>query len=122
MNPSTCASGVNGRIAPSVAIAVGVISIARLGRLRKNGTRRVRMRNTTSVWVASDSTNQPVRNSAWLAFRICSMTKKVRKSKIELTGPNTVMNRRTNPMSQAAGRATISGSTWSVGIASWPTS
>ena len=65
LNPSTCASGVNGRIAPSVAMAVGVISIARLGRLWKNGTRRVRMRKTTRVWVASDSTNQPVRNSEW---------------------------------------------------------
>ena len=50
------------------------------------------------------------------------MTKNVRKSKIELIGPNTAMNRRTKPMSHAAGRARISGSTLSVGMASWPTS
>ena len=33
------------------------------------------------------------------------MTKNVMKSKIELTGPNTAMKRRTKAMSQAAGRA-----------------
>ena len=57
------ASGVNGRTAPIAAQVIGSTIIARLGRLRKNGTRRVRMTKTTSVWVASDSTNQPVRNS-----------------------------------------------------------
>ena len=41
----------------------------------------------TSVCVASDSTNQPVRNSAWPAWRILNITKNVRKSKIELIGP-----------------------------------
>ena len=102
--------------------ATGVMIIGRLGRLRKNGTRRVRIRNTTRVWVASDSTNQPLRNSAWLACRIASITKKVMKSKIELTGPNTLMKRRTNAMSHAAGRASTSSSTLSVGMASWPTS
>ena len=44
------------------------------------------------------------------------MTQNVRKSKMELTGPNTVMNRRMNVMSHAAGRASASGSTRSVGI------
>ena len=50
------------------AQVIGVIIIGRLGRLRKNGTRRVRIRNTTRVWVARDSTNQPLRNSrGWRA-------------------------------------------------------
>ena len=101
---------------------IGATSIGWLGRLRKNGTRRVRITNTTRVWVARDSTNQPLRNSLWLACRTPSITKKVRKSKIELTGPNTLMNRRTKPMSHAAGRASVSGSTRSVGMASWPAS
>ena len=48
------------------------------------------------------------------------MTQKVRKSKIELTGPNTDMKRRMNFMSHAAGRASASGSTRSVGITSCP--
>ena len=43
----------------------GVIIIGRLGVLRKNGTRRVRITKMIRVWVASDSTNQPERNSAW---------------------------------------------------------
>jgi hypothetical protein len=30
---------------------------------------------TTRVWVARDSTNQPLRNSLWLAWRSCSITK-----------------------------------------------
>ena len=46
----------------------------------------------TRVWVAIDSTNQPVLNSAWPAWSRASMTQKVRKSKIELIGPNTPMN------------------------------
>jgi hypothetical protein len=50
-----------GRIAPTTAQAIGSAIIARLGRLRRNGTRRVRMTKTTRVWVASDSTTQPVR-------------------------------------------------------------
>ena len=67
-----------------------------------------------------DSTNQPVRNSAWPAWSSDSITQKVRKSKIELMGPNTDMKRRMKPMSHAAGRASASGSTLSVGIASCP--
>jgi hypothetical protein len=104
------------------AHVTGATSIGMLGRLRKNGTRRVRITNTTNAWVARDSTNQPLRNSLWLAWRSCSITKKVRKSKIELTGPNTLMNLRTKPISQAAGRASTSGSTRSVGMASCPAS
>ena len=37
----------------------------RLGRLLKKGTRRVRMTKMTSVWVVSDSTNQPERKRRW---------------------------------------------------------
>ena len=96
--------------------------MARLGRLVYEGLRRVRMTKTTRVCVASDSTNHPVRNSACPAFSTTSITKKVRKSKIELTGPKTAMKRRTKAMSHAAGRARTSGSTRSPGIASWPTS
>jgi hypothetical protein len=33
-----------------------------LGRLRRNGTRRVRIAKMTNVWVTKDSTNQPERN------------------------------------------------------------
>ncbi len=55
----------------------------------------------TRVCVAIDSTNQPVRNSAWPACRRDSITQNVRKSKIELMGPNTDMNRRMNRMSHA---------------------
>jgi len=40
----------------------------------------------TSVWVAIDSTNQPVRNSVCPASSTDSITQKVRKSKIELMG------------------------------------
>ncbi len=70
--------------------------------------------------MAIDSTNQPVLNSVWPAWSSESITQKVRKSKIELTGPNTDMKRRMNLMSHAAGRASASGSTRSVGITSCP--
>ena len=108
--------------APTTAAVIGITIMGRLGRLRKKGIRRVRMRKITSVWVARDSTNQPLRNSLWLAWRISSITKNVAKSKTELRGPNTLMKRRTKAMSQAAGRARTSGSTASVGMASWPMS
>ena len=64
-NPSGSARGVNGRAAPTAAQASGTTIIGRLGRLRRNGTRRVRITKMTRVCVASDSTNQPVRNSSW---------------------------------------------------------
>src|SRR5215813_10081937 len=75
-----------------------------------------------SVWVAMDSTNQPERNSVGPAWSSESKAQKVMKSKTELSGPKTYMNCRTNLMSQAAGRASASGSTLSAGIASWPVS
>lgn len=74
----------------------------------------------TRVWVAIDSTNQPVLNSAWPACSRTSMTQKVRKSKIELIGPNTQMKFRMNFMSPAAGRTSCLGSTRSVGMTSCP--
>ena len=102
VKPSTWTRGLKGSTAPMTAHVGGVTSIGRLGRLRVNGTRRVRMTNTTRVWVARDSMNQPVRNSLCPAWRTWSMTKKVMKSKMELIGPKTVMNRRTKEMSHAA--------------------
>ena len=90
-----------------------------LGRLRKNGMRRVRMAKITRVWVARDSTNQPDRNSAGPAWNPHSMTPNVMKSNTELTGPKNSMNRRMKPTSQRVGLATCSGSTSSVGMASW---
>ena len=65
-----------------------------LGRLWKNGTRRVRMAKMTRLWVASDSTNQPERNSVAWASKTQIMIPKVAKSKIELIGPKNVMKRR----------------------------
>ena len=54
---------MKGRATPRAAQLRVVASSGRLGRLLKKGTRRVRMTKITSVWVASDSTNQPERNS-----------------------------------------------------------
>lgn len=71
------------------------------------------------VCVASDSTNQPVWNRDSPALNRLSITAKVRKSKIELSGPKKTMKRRMNPMSQCDGRCVLSGSTWSLGIAIW---
>ena len=59
VNPSTPATGENGSTTPTAAQASVVASSGRLGRLWKNGIRRVRMMKITSVCVASDSTNQP---------------------------------------------------------------
>ena len=109
-------------LARTAAVPVASRGRTHVGRLPVNGTRRVRMTKTMSVWVARDSMNHPVRNSRWPAWRIWSITKKVMKSKRELTGPKTLMKRRTKAMSQAAGRVRTSGSTRSVGMASWPTS
>jgi hypothetical protein len=69
-----------GRATPIAAQASVVASSGRLGRLRKNGTRRVRITKITSVWVASDSTNHPDRNSVGPASNTRSITAKVTKS------------------------------------------
>ena len=99
---------------PSAAMTSGA-----LGWLRKNGIRRVRIAKITRVWVASDSMNQPERNSAAPAWKTHNMTPNVMKSNTELSGPKKIMNRRMNPMSQCEGRRSCSSSTWSVGMASW---
>src|SRR5215813_2841677 len=75
-----------------------------------------------NVWVAIDSTNQPLRNSVGPAWSSHSRIPKVMKSKAELSGPKMYMKCRTNLMSHAAGRASVSGSTLSLGMASWPVS
>jgi hypothetical protein len=54
-----------GSIVSRIATAIALVAAAmrgRLGRLRQNGLRRVRIAKITSTWVASDSTNQPVWN------------------------------------------------------------
>jgi hypothetical protein len=45
------------------------------------------MTKITSVWVASDSTNQPVRKSGSPAWKTPSMMAKVARSKTEEMGP-----------------------------------
>ena len=103
-------------IAPTTTTAITEPSSGVDGRLRKKGTRRVRMTKTMRVWVASDSTNQPDRNSGALALKTQSITAKVAKSNTELMGPKRIMNRRMKAMSQCDGRMSCSSSTWSVGI------
>jgi len=80
-------------------VAVGKPS----GLLRRNGTLRVRIAKTISVWVASDSTNQPVRNSADPACRTPIINPNVTKSNSDLIGPNVSMKRRMNAMFQRGG-------------------
>jgi len=59
-----------------------------LGRLAQ-GVPRVRITKITSTWVASDSMNPPVWNSASLARNHHSSRPKVRKSNSDDTGPTT---------------------------------
>ena len=66
--------------------------------------------------MASDSTNQPDRNSGASALKTQIMIPKVAKSKIELIGPKKSMKRRISAVSQCAGRSSCSSSTRSVGI------
>ena len=70
---------MKGKITPISTTSTVVTASGRLGRLRK-GLPAVRMTKSTSVCVASDSTNQPVWNSASPAWKTRSSTKKVRKS------------------------------------------
>src|SRR6478672_5844785 len=71
-----------------------------------------------NVWVARDSTNQPVRNSTGPACSTPSIKPKVRKSNSELIGPNVSMNLRMKAMFQCDGACSWSASTRSAGIAS----
>ena len=93
-------NGLAGSAAPTVTTASAASSSGTLGRLRKNGMRRVRMAKITRVWVARDSTNQPDRNSAGPAWNPHSMTPKVMKSNTELTRPKKSMNLRMKPTSR----------------------
>ena len=67
--------------------------------------------------VITDSTNQPVLNTSGVALRMNTNAANVRKSKIELTTPKTIMKFRINLMFQRLGLSTSSGSTRSVAIA-----
>ena len=77
--PSTAPSGVTTSSVPTSTLPTTLAMSARLGRLLK-GEPAVRMTKITSVWVASDSMNQPARNSSGPARKTPSSTAKVRKS------------------------------------------
>jgi hypothetical protein len=72
--------GMYGIATPMAAHASVARRRGRLGRLLKNGTRRVRITKMTSVCVTSDSTNQPERKRTGPAWKTRSMTAKVMKS------------------------------------------
>ena len=82
----------------------------------RQGRRRVRITNTTSVCVAMDSRNQPVRNTSGLVWNIRKRTPKVRKSKTEESGPITPAKRTTCRMLQRCGLAMSAGPTASNGM------
>src|ERR1039458_9079892 len=84
-------AGVAGSSVPTAATPTAARTSGRLGWLRKNGMRRVRIAKITRVWVARDSTNQPERNSAGPEWNTHSMTAKVMKSNTELSGPKKIM-------------------------------
>ena len=88
-----------------ITITEKVVAVSKpSGLLRRNGTLRVRIAKTISVWMASDSTNQPVRNSAGPACRTPSINPNVRKSNSDLTKRNVSMKRRIYAMFQCEGR------------------
>ena len=119
VNPRSWATGDTVSATPMTTTATAATVNTRPGLLRTNGTRRVRIAKMISVWVASDSTNQPVRNSTGPACSAPSINPNVRKSNSELMGPNVSMNRRMNAMFQCDGASNCSLSTRSVGIANW---
>ena len=102
-----------------------------LGLLFQKGCLLVLITNTTRIWEHSDSMNHAVwkRCSGYLGsdrnamgimgMKTKSIVKKVRKSKIELTGPSETMKRLMNAMSQRLGLSTYSSSTVSVVIVDW---
>ena len=79
-NPSVSARGETVSQAPTATMISDVAISGRLARLWMNGILCVRITWMISVWVKSDSTNQPVWNSAGLfqALNTDSMMKKVR--------------------------------------------
>jgi len=60
--PRNVPIGVNGIAMPTAAMIRLVATSAALARLWKKGTLAVRIMWMISVWVSSDSTNQPVWN------------------------------------------------------------
>src|SRR5688572_13265370 len=86
VKPSQGASGVNGRSAPAAAQALTPQARPRLGRLRQGGP-AVRITKITSVCVARDSTNQPVRKRVGPASNTQSITANVAKSNTDDSGP-----------------------------------
>ena len=111
VNPSPWAKGDTVRTTPA-ATTENVANVSTPpGLLRRNGTRRVRMAKMIRVWVASDSTNQPVRNSTGPACSTPNISPNVRKSNSELIGPKVSMNRRMNAMFQCDGACSCSPST-----------
>ena len=118
MKPSGPASGENGSATP----------IAddderrerheqrRAGRLRKNGTRWVRIAKIDEG-LRGERLDEPAGAEERRAgVEADSRIAKVAKSKSELIGPKKSMKRRIKPMSQCAGRRSCSSSTLSVGI------
>src|SRR5450756_658150 len=85
-NPSVFASGDTVSQAPATTMMTDVRMSGQLARLWMNGILLVRMTWMISVWVKSDSTNQPVWNSAGLCQQsnMYNIMKNVRLSKIEL--------------------------------------
>ena len=86
-----------------------------LGRLL-HGLPAVRMTNSTSVCVASDSTNQPVWNSRLPSVEHAQQHDERQEVESELTGPMKSMNRGSAAMSQRRGFWMKPASTWSVGM------
>jgi len=76
------------------------------------------MTNTTSTWVAKDSTNQAAWNVASEARATHSSSEKVAMSKAELIGPKVSMKRRISARSQRRGACRSHRSTSSSGKAS----
>ena len=80
----------NGTARANTVAATVVHSSRALGRLRHAGP-RVRRMSTTPSSVSSDTTNHVVWNVASPARKSRSSAAKVRRSKTELTSPNTIM-------------------------------
>ncbi len=79
-NPSVPAKGETVSQAPTATMMTEVAISGQLARLWMNGILLVRMTWIISVWVKSDSTNQPVWNRAGLCplLKTYSMMKNVR--------------------------------------------
>ena len=112
MKPIGTPRDVYGSKIPMATISSTVMMSGRLGRLRR-GLPVVRMINTTSVCAQSDSTNQPVWKITGPALKTCNKMKKVRKSKIELSGPTKIIKLRSRLIFQCCGFLMKLGSTLS---------